>query len=341
MTISLIFNNNSEEQHLYTKVSKAEDNVNATVTPISITLDYIYENYGWNTWEAQMFPSHQETLKEGDYIPNAFYVQAVDVDTNERGQILCSHVNRNYKIIQYSALRDFLQPFIDEQIISISSSLNLNNSRMAITCNIATDVLSVVENDKLYTKLIGTLAHDNSLRSLHFSIFDAVCENTLNSSQAIAFKSKDGFAIEKVDDFRTAKQLIDWCNLTFLNKTAEFKIMHDIILENEQVQNILKYLYNLPKSVSEDNLRICEENGEKISRAEKKYLRSLDAMYAPNIEARFGSPYVDNHTTGYILFNAVTDAMKSFVSNSFYGNIHTMEKLRNNLTDLILEHSVV
>jgi hypothetical protein len=298
----------------------------------SLSIDEIENQFGFRNWIAEKRLSKKQDVDE-QITDNTFYLQQYFPDDMIYGNVLKDLVKFSYNVIQYTEVYNWLDYFLNEELLTIKAALNVNNLKFAITCDINPDILerkniSITGEDKLFSKVIIALSHDGSLRSVHFSLYDAVCANTLQSSQVMAMgQSKKFFNIESLRDLEDSRHLIDLFNQQF-NVLDVFEIMKETKLEKDQVNNILRFVNNLSPNYDFD------PNADKMSTAQIRYGKMLESYN------KFDPRWDEKDDNGWRLYNAYTDIVKGNseknTESNFYSNISNQSK-RSKFQSLILE----
>lgn len=193
--------------------------VTDTVKVEKLTPDIITSEFGLDDWEARTAPNHKE---EGMMVPNSNYLYRHNLsptaDSTVQGKILNPYVKNSYKVVQFKEGVKWFEYFTREGLLTIQSSLILDESHFGVTCDLGLES-NIQGEDTVNRYFILCLGHGTGTpKMLGFTDIRPVCANTLVSS-AISSLGKAGVAFDLSTDpamaMQKARGMIDLVNRRF------------------------------------------------------------------------------------------------------------------------------
>jgi hypothetical protein len=262
----------------------------------SPTVEKITKLHDLNSWMAEKIPNFNEQTVQ---VKDSYHIRRTNElpETQYHGIILHPYVNTSYKVMQYSDAVKWLDPFLQEQMLTVDSSLMLDKgAKFSVLCDINVEA-KIAEGDTVNRYLLLALSHDKSMRGLFYCDTRPICANTLAMAKMEGLRSPEKNLV--LDDanpeksLKLARKLIDLTTQKFHDSTVlEYKSFAKLELQPQQVDYIFRTILNMPLGTI--------EVGDVSD--------SIWTSYTELGEAYKASPGMEliNGDTGWRVFNAVT-----------------------------------
>lgn len=284
---------------------------------------HIIEMFNLDQWEAEKISNFNEVT---DSIHDSYHIRRSDDK-----RVLTKYVPDSYSIYQYKDGVNWLNPFIDEGMLSIDSALMLNEGgKFSVLCSIGMEA-TVNPGDTVERYLLLALSHDKSRRGFYYCDIRPVCANTLYMAQMQGL-NKMGKSFELGADpdrqMKQAAKLIDLANRKFHDEEImRYKAYNKLELQPEQVEHILRSVLNVPQG---------DKEFASISDTKMMQYRELKEAYktSPGMELISGN-------TAWRVLNAVTyfaQTQGKTAADKFSSSLLGGNTLRKNTESLLVDH---